>query len=522
MRRSALGLLAIATLAVGLIGGATSAQASPARFIYEVCDSALPGGGVPESSSWGSPAFAPQQNCAAPGGWIGLAQVAPAAATYSFMSVYVPETPGGFVESETITAVSYLPGATSLSHVNENGFPGPAGVAERNFHIRSARVPSWGNGGTVAIAMSCDGNQGSCPGAGPFVGARNIAATEVDPNPPTLKAIAGALLAGGIVRGHQGVAAEAHDEGGGLSNLSILANGLPAAAAVVGNCNLYNVSNSSVYGTVAASPSPCPQALKANWTVDTQAYPFHDGANAVSVCASDYASLGNPNTTCSAPQSVNVDNSCTPSPVPGGEALSARFSRSEAETITVGYGKGAEVTGELRNNAGDAISGATICVKSQTLGLQAKPQPVSVVKTDAEGRFAYEVPAGPNREILLGYRHDSLQVARQVRFYAHARPSLHASPAKLANGSRVRLFGRVPGPSAARRVVVLQANVAGSKRWITFQRATSGAHGDFQTSYRFSSTTRMTKYRFRAIMPRQHGYPWVEGHSKPVEVMVHG
>jgi hypothetical protein len=523
-RWQAVAALAIVSLGIGLIGGAgIAAASSPARFVYEVCDSALPGGNVPESSAYGSSVFVPTENCAAPGGWIGLVQVAPAAATFSAMGIAVPETPGGFVEAETITGVGYLPGATSKSHVNENDFPGPAGVAQRIFHIHSERTPFWSNGGAVTVAMSCDGNvPGGCPGAGPFVGARYIAATEVDLSAPRLKGIGGTLLAGGLIRGHQSLAAEAHDEGGGLSNLSVLANGLPAAGPLVGNCNLYNVSNTSVYGMVAAAPTPCPRDLKQTWTIDTQAYPFHDGANSIQVCASDYANLSNPNTTCSAPASVNVDNSCVESPVPGGETLSAQFTRSEADTITVGYGKGAEVSGELHNNAGDAISGATICVKSQTLGLQSKLQPVGAVKTDAEGRFAYEVPAGPNREILIGYRHDSLQVAREVRFYAHARPSLHASPTKLTNGSRVRLFGRVPGPSAARRVVVLQANVAGSKRWITFQRATSGTHGDFQTGYRFNSTTRTTKYRFRAIMPRQDDYPWVEGHSKSVEVLVHG
>ena len=61
---------------------------------------------------------------------------------------------------------------------------------------------------------------------------------------------------------------------------------------------------------------------------------------------------------------------------------------------------------------------------------------------------------------------------------------------------------------------------AGSKRWITFRRATTNGRGGFRSSYRFTSTTRRTRYRFRALVPRQAGYPWVEGHSKPVEVLV--
>jgi hypothetical protein len=512
-----------AILLVAMLAPAASAASStPARFVYEQCDSALPGGGAPAYTFTSEGFFAANQNCAVPGGWIGIVETQPASAKLGIMGVSVGETPGGFVESETISAVGNLPGATAPSHVYEEGFPGPVGEAQRIFHVRSARDPFWSNGGSFAIVMSCDGNLGPCPGAGPFVGARYIAATEVDPNAPTLSGIHGTLLSGGVVRGHQTLAAEAHDQGGGLSNLTLLVNGLPAAAPDQGNCSVVQVANQSVYGMVAASPTPCPAELKTSWTVDTQAYPFHDGANSVQVCASDYASLGNPNTTCSAPAPITVDNSCTESPVPGGEALSAQFARTEKETITVGYGKGAEVTGELHDSAGDPIAGATICVKSQTLGLQKEPLPVSTVTTDAAGHFAYLVPAGPDREILVGYRHDSAQVARDVRYYAHAAPSLHANPPKLRDGSRVALWGKLPRPSAGKRVVILQAGVVGSKRWITFRRASTDRHGDFRSGYRFHSTTRTTDYRFRAVVPEQDHYPFVEGHSKPVKVLVRG
>jgi hypothetical protein len=70
-------------------------------------------------------------------------------------------------------------------------------------------------------------------------------------------------------------------------------------------------------------------------------------------------------------------------------------------------------------------------------------------------------------------------------------------------------------------VVILQANIVGSRRWITFRRATTDEAGRFKAGYRFHSTTRKTRYRFRAIVPRQDHYPYVEGHSKPASVLVH-
>jgi hypothetical protein len=493
-----------------------------ARFVFEQCDSALPGGAVPGSEHMYSPAMAPFENCATPGGWIGLveteAMTAGATPNGSFGALYVsiPATPGGFVETETITDVESgveLP----YSHINENGFPGPVPEETRIFPVRSAPVLFGWNGGFLEIYESC--GSGSCP-AGPMIGAHYIAATEVDTHPPTIGPVTGSALSGAVLRGHQTIDAEASDVGGGLTSFTVLANGLPAAPAVTGTCASAQVSNRSTYGTVAYSPAPCPPKLAGAWTLDTTAYPFHDGANTVSVCASDFATLGNPNTTCSPVQTVTVDNSCTESPVTGGQDLSAEFARSQKEAVTVGFGKPAEVSGELRDAAGDPVSGATICVKAQTLGTGEASVPVSAVKTDAEGRFAYAVPAGPDRELMLGYRHDSFQVARDVRYFAHAAPSLDANPPKLRNGKRVKLWGQVPAPAAAGRVVILQANVVGSKRWITFRRATTDEAGDFRSGYQFHSTTRRTGYRFRAVVPRQDHYPYVEGHSKPVSVLV--
>lgn len=528
MRRQRIGagLAAAAVLMPSLLGavpGAASGQVPGARFVYETCDSALPGGAVPNSEHGYSNAFSAFQSCATPGGSIGLTETEPTSATFGALWVSIPATPEGFVESETITTVGSgidPGGPLHLSHINENGFPGPVPEETRIFHLRDApRFLGW-NGGSLEIYMSCDANVGPCS-PGPALGAHYIAATEVDPNPPVVGSVTGTALSGGTLRGHQSLAAEASDVGGGLTALSVLVNGLPGGPAVSGACAVAQVSNRSVYGTVAYSPSPCPPSLEGRWTLDTSAYPFHDAANTIAVCASDFATLGNPNTTCSEAQTVTVDNSCTESPVQGGSQISAQFSGSNSETETVGYGTAAEVTGELQSAAGDPVSGATICVKSQTLETGEAQAPVAAVKTDASGHFAYVVPAGPNRELMLGYRHDWFQVAHDVRYYAHAAPSLEAGPPQVANGSAVHLWGTLPGPAAGGRVVILQANVVGSRRWITFRRATTDEGGAFKAGYRFHSTTRRTHYRFRAIVPRQDHYPYVEGHSAPASVLVH-
>ena len=499
----------------------TSASASPARYVFEMCDSALPDGGVSGVSYFQSSENGPFDaidSCSESGGDLTISQTGLIASQYAYWRLPIMPPPGGTMESITISAKG-CGGAGTTDFAFTDSWP-PSEIwpppdcqfeRVRTFQLNSPFFLFW-------VWLSCDNNPGGCPGS--WIYAHYFATTEVDPVAPKLSNLEGSLLSGSVVRGHQALSVKAHDEGGGISNVSVSVNGLPAAQPQVSNCDVAQANNPSVQGTVAAAITPCPTETKANWTLDTEAYPFHGGENAVQVCASDFATLSNPNTTCSAAQTVKVDNSCASSAVAGGEVLSAQFSESNSDTVTVPYGKGAEVRGHLTDNAGDPVSGATLCVKMQTLGVEPNASPVGTVKTDANGSYSYEVPPGPDRAVVIGYRHDASQVAREVRFYSRAQPNLRLAPRTLADHHRVRFWGEVPGPNPGGRVIVLQANVPGSRQWITFRKATTNAQGDFESSYRFTSTTRTTTYRFRAVVPAQSGYPWVEGDSRPAKVLV--
>lgn len=519
LRRCATCACALA-LATGLAWAgsfASGAHASPARYVFEKCDSALPGGGdagVRYSQNPGVP-FSAANTCERPGGSLGISQNGFVWGTYAFWTVPIGAPPGGEVESLRISGAACSQATGTKSFVFQQGFPVNCGPEQQRFFQSQVNFGAW-------IYLGCDGNHPEGCQAGPFVYAHYFAATEVDPVAPTLTGLHGSLLADGVIRGHQTLGVDAEDEGGGLSNVTVSVNGLPAVQPKVLNCNLAETSNSSVHGTVAAAVTPCPTKTSADWTLDTQSYPFHDGDNTVTVCAADFATLSDSNLGCAPRQKVSVDNSCTPSEVAGGEVLSAQFSGSGAEEITVPYSRGAEVTGRLANNAGDPIRGATLCVKARTLGVDPELAAVATVKTDSGGRYSYRVPPGPNRELLIGYRHDSSQVARGVRFYSHTRPTLRLRPQTVRNGRWIRLWGALPGPRAGGRVVVLQASALHSRRWLTFRRATANRHGRFHSRYRFNATTRSTTYRIRALVPRQAGYPWQEGHSNPVRVLVRG
>jgi hypothetical protein len=491
----------------------SAAGAVGARFNYEVCDSALPGGGTPQVKfvhNTGEP-FAAANTCSEPGGSLTISLTGTVQATYSFWNVGIPVTPGGEVEALGVSAKACGDAAIN-AFVISSGWPAKICSAIELYRV------FHGSYSGVWVFLGCNGSVGPCSSGS--VSAHYFVATEVDKVAPTVGDLHGSLLGAGTARGHQTIAADVSDEGGGLSEEAVIVNGILAGSPQRESCAVTRVNNSSFSGAVATEVTPCPQSRDAEWTLDTQAYPFRDGANSVQVCGYDFATIGDPNRGCTAPRKIEVDNSCTPSAIDGGEVLSAQFAPSNAETITTGYGRGAEVTGRLATEADDPVAGATLCVKIGMIGTGRGAASVGAVTTDAEGDYRYRLAPGPNRRVMIGYRHDSRQVAREVRAYTRAEPTLRLSPTALHNGRRLHLFGRLPGPRAARRIVVLQANAPGSRRWITFRRASTDKAGAFRSGYRFTSTTRRTRYRFRALVPRQDDYPWVEGHSKPATAVV--
>ena len=336
---------------------------------------------------------------------------------------------------------------------------------------------------------------------------------------PSVNGLGGPLLEGGVLHGHQTAGAEATDEGGGVAKMTLRVNGIAVEPPDSFHCETAQANNPSIVGTVAIKVTPCPATAQAGWTVNTAAYPFQEGKNSVAVCANDFSTIGSPNEGCMT-QSVKADNSCAESPVGGGESLTASFKGNDRQRITVGYGHSAKVAGRLTDAGGQPLGGATVCLEERTLDKERSKLLVQPLVTDSQGHYSYRLAPGPDRAVMVGYRRDARQVERHLRYLAHAHPSLHASSGRLRNGQRVHFQGRLPGPHRRGNVVILQASVLGSSRWITFRRATSRRGGIFRASYRFTSTTRATTYRFRAVVPVQDGYPWVQGHSKPVRVRV--
>jgi hypothetical protein len=146
----------------------------------------------------------------------------------------------------------------------------------------------------------------------------------------------------------------------------------------------------------------------------------------------------------------------------------------------------------------------------------------AVPLTDAEGRFRARIPSGPSREVRVAYWPSTAgAVERYLRIDVPARPRMRLRPRHaIENGSRVRFQVRLRGPASEHRRVRIQAR--SGVRWLDLRSGVTGAHGVYRARYRFHATTGRRSYRFRAVVPKQHGYPYEAGKSNVKRVTVIG
>jgi hypothetical protein len=110
---------------------------------------------------------------------------------------------------------------------------------------------------------------------------------------------------------------------------------------------------------------------------------------------------------------------------------------------------------------------------------------------------------------------------RYLDLRVRARPALRISPSRtLRNGEEARFTVRLNNPAAGEREVHLQAKTGG--RWVVIRAHRANRSGVWRDSYRFTSTRGVETYRFRAVVKRQRGYPYLRGSSAVRKVTVRG
>ena len=179
----------------------------------------------------------------------------------------------------------------------------------------------------------------------------------------------------------------------------------------------------------------------------------------------------------------------------------------------------------LTDAARRPIAGAKVWIASRVEGQewQITGRPHTTGRT---GRLGLRLPARtPSRKINVVYfpfsdSHEQA-VGRPVMLKVRAGATLAVSRHNTRNGQRVHFRGHVAGPLAPGGVTAsLQVKLG--RRFRTFRtlRITSEGGGRFDTTYRFSATSRATRYRFRLLVSRQAGLPYERGASSATSVVV--
>jgi hypothetical protein len=168
------------------------------------------------------------------------------------------------------------------------------------------------------------------------------------------------------------------------------------------------------------------------------------------------------------------------------------------------------VRGVVRDLGGASIGKAPVTVATRVAGggwTAAAP-----VTTDAKGRFSLRLPRGVSREVRLTYG-DSTETLKVI---VQAPVRLRTDRKSTRNGRAIAFVGSVAGAGAQPARVELQA-WAGS--WIPF-KTVALRNGRFRGSYRFTRTFATTRYRFRAVLRADPGFPYAPGTSSVVSVLV--
>lgn len=360
----------------------------------------------------------------------------------------------------------------SIGCFHSNGAPGCTGWAEPFFYMTAARI------------------------------------TLSDSNAPTVSGLGGALASERNVHGQASLTVYGHDRGSGIARIRLFLDGRPFRE------DSFDPANSTCRSPFK-HPRPCALNGSRRLSVDTNRIP--DGDHALGVAIVDAS--GNPSATLGLP--LHVNNGGASCAYGSGPRLRAGFGRSRSRRLTLRSSGSVTTRGELLDVHRRPIPGASVRMLTKPAYSQHFTD-VAVLRTDRRGRLRVRLTGGPSRRIRLSYCARQGGHHRDIYLGVRSAVSLRSSRRRARNGSRIVFSGRVRSRPLPRtgKLVELQAYFRG--RWRTFQTLHTRRRGSFSFGYTFGGTSGTVRYRFRARVPREHGFPFSTGLSRQVNVRVTG
>ena len=343
---------------------------------------------------------------------------------------------------------------------------------------------------------------------------------------PSLVITGGTLTSGGGQSGVRSIGYQAVDRASGIARTEILLDDRVVAVRDF---------SASASRCPHASWNACQEEINEEIAIDTRT--VADGTYTLGARTTDAA--GNIAVTRAGP--VTVRNQASPAatappapsavaPPPGTQApgpptgIHVTHVDSKRTFVTnrlIRYGSRATLRGVLRDPAGDPIPNAVVDVILQTEHRNSRLRKVASRTTDANGRFEYKTNPGPSRLVRFAYGRNltdsTYAFAHDVKVKTKAGLTLHTSRSRLRNGQSVRFYGTIRG-NKQRKVLEVQVRKPGG--WDTIASVRSDSTGRWSWRYRFRRTYEPTRYKFRARVRTESGFPYATGHSRTRWVLV--
>jgi hypothetical protein len=190
--------------------------------------------------------------------------------------------------------------------------------------------------------------------------------------------------------------------------------------------------------------------------------------------------------------------------------------------VRVGFGHKVRLAGVLVDRAGNPLGGAPVQVYSRPR--ERDEVLVDTLITGAHGHFAYAVDARASQSLRFTYPGTAARLPAEdkVGLLVSGGSTLAVSRTRILNGQSVVFSGRVQGRPlpATGKLIELQVRLA--DEWSTFHTIRSATDGRWRITYRFERTCGVERFRFRARLPGEAGYPLESGHSPVLAIRVRG
>ncbi|MFN8113287.1 MAG: hypothetical protein U0R51_08800 [Solirubrobacterales bacterium] len=186
----------------------------------------------------------------------------------------------------------------------------------------------------------------------------------------------------------------------------------------------------------------------------------------------------------------------------------------------VAYGRKARATGRLLDGDGTGIGGVSLEVIETYAGGSKRSTNSIAVRTAADGRFSASLPKGPSRTVKVRFAGNagSLGTTSATASLRSKGAVTLRAPRRVRAGGRAVFRGKVKGGGAdfGKGGKSLEIQVRIGRRWKTVGRSIhTDARGRFRLRYRFvADYRRPVRYRFRAAVLRERGWPYLPAHSR--------